>query len=66
MTSAPTTFSSLLAGEEGARREAVGRRGGRSLAKYKPGQSTYIEEVEVIERPLDRNGAGSGFYLSGD
>ena len=36
------------------------------LDKYKPGQSAYIEEVEVIERPLDKDGAGTGFYLSND
>ena len=32
------------------------------LDKYVPGQSTYIEEIEVIERPSDAGAAGSGFY----
>lgn len=32
------------------------------LSKYEPGKSTYIEEIEVIERPADLGAAGSGFY----
>ena len=32
------------------------------LDKYVPGQSTYIEEIEVMERPADLGAAVSGFY----
>lgn len=32
------------------------------LSKYVPGESIYIEEIEVIERPADSGTAVSGFY----
>ena len=32
-------------------------------ARYRPEQPTYIEEVEIIERPQDRGTTGSGFYF---
>ncbi len=32
------------------------------LDRFKQGKSTYIEEVEIIERPVDAGAAGKGFY----
>ena len=36
------------------------------LDRFKQGQTTYIQEVEIIERPLDTDAAGEGFYRQVD